>query len=78
MVSIFNRRELRITHSMEEAERIRTLLERQNIAYTVKSRNLLNPGRSRGMPGIRQDAAYLYRIFVRKSEYEKAEWALRQ
>lgn len=78
MISIFNRQELRAAISLAEVERIRTLLERQNISYTVKTKSPMNADRGRGIPGIRMDAAYVYRVYVRKEEADKAEWALQQ
>lgn len=77
MVTIFNRRELIITRSMEEQIRVRNKLNECGIDYTIKT----NRGHSRsfasgraytGSLGERQDAMYEYRIFVKKEDHEKA------
>lgn len=77
MITIFNRKELRITYSMRDKADIEEKLERSGIEYTVKSGNFMSSGRNRGIPGINADAAYEYRIYVYKKDAEKAEAALR-
>lgn len=80
MLTIFNRRELLITFSVEEQNRVRDILARNNIDYRVKT---VNPtaratfgrsGRARtGSLGIDLDCAYQYYIYVHKRDYARAQ-----
>ena len=67
MITIFNRRELMITRSMEEQAQVRNKLNEAGIDYTVK----VNGGHP-GATASRQDVMYEYRIFVKKVDYEQA------
>ena len=79
MLTIFNRRELLTTCSMEEQSRVRDCLARNGIDYRVKT---VNPsarsafgasGRARtGSFGVNMDCAYQYYIYVHKKEYDRA------
>ncbi len=77
MITIFNRRELMITRSMEEQAQVRNKLNEAGIDYTVKV-NGGHPGATAsrraytGSFGERQDVMYEYRIFVKKVDYEQA------
>lgn len=77
MITIFNRKELMITRSMEEQARVRNKLNEAGIDYTIKV-NSDHPGATAsrraytGSFGERQDVMYEYRIFVKKADYEKA------
>lgn len=77
MITIFNRRELIITRSMEEQIQVRNKLNECGIDYRIKtnrghSRSFASERAYTGSLGERQDAMYEYRIFVKKEEYEKA------
>lgn len=77
MITIFNRRELIITRSMEEQIRVRNKLNECGIDYRIKtnrghSRSFASERAYTGSLGERQDAMYEYRIFVKKEDYEKA------
>ena len=73
MIHLFNRKELLLTSSMERQARVRDVLAANGIPYRVKTSS--NISRSRGiMPGMRMDMLYQYRIYVKKDDYEKAQY----
>lgn len=76
MIHLFNRKELLITSSMEQQGRVRDILAANHIPYRVRTSS--NISRSRGViPGMRMDLMYQYRIYVKKSDYEKAKFLTR-
>ena len=76
MIHLFNRKELLLTSSMERQARVRDVLAANGIPYRVKTSS--NISRSRGvMPGMRMDMLYQYRIYVKKDDYEKAQYLIR-
>jgi len=77
-MNIFNRREVFLTRDSNSLSRARNVLESNNIKYKLQVDNLTNPGRYRGMPGIRAEAMYEYRIYVHKSDYEQAIHVIRK
>lgn len=81
MLTIFNRRELLTTFSVEEQNRVRDILAQNGIDYRIKT---INPsarapvagssGRARtGSIGINMDCAYQYNIYVHKKDYALAQ-----
>ena len=76
MITIFNRKELLMTFSMQEQYRVRDILSANGIDYKVKT---VNPsarsyvgGSARGRSGsfgINSDAAYQYYIYVQAKDY---------
>ena len=76
MIHLFNRKELLLTSSMERQARVRDILETNHIPYRVRTSS--NISRSRGViPGMRMDLMYQYRIYVKRSDYEKAKFLTR-
>ncbi len=76
MIHLFNRKELLQTSSMERQARVRDLLDGNKIPYLVRTSS--NVSRSRGMiPGMRMDMLYQYRIYVKRSDYEKAKFLIK-
>ena len=80
MLTIFNRRELLTTVSMEEQNHVRGILAQNNIHYCVKTVNpsarstFGSSGRARtGSFGINMDCAYQYYIYVHKKDYARAQ-----
>ena len=80
MLTIFNRRELLTTFSMEEQNRVRDILAKNHIDYRVKTENpsarstWASSGRARtGSFGIDMDCAYQYYIYVHKKDYALAQ-----
>ena len=74
---IFNRSQLCVTRSQQDADRICGKLTAAGIEFSVRSAQPTNPGRHHGIPGIRHDAACEYRIYVSKKDATRAEQALR-
>ena len=78
MITIFSRKELLITTSMKQQGDVREILAANGIDYKVKVTNqqnvaLFGSSRARcGSLGINQDLAYVYKIYVHKSDYENA------
>jgi len=81
LITIFNRKELYITYSMEEQARIRNLLSSHNIDYTLSTLSvydilsiLANTMQSspRGAYGRRDFNQTQYRFYVKKSDYDEA------
>lgn len=78
MITLFNRREVRITRSLEEEAKISGALQNAGIETRVLTNSMTNLGRYRGGIGINPDFAYEYRIYVKKSDYEMAKYVLTQ
>ena len=79
MLTIFNRRELLTTCSMEEQTRVRDILSQNGIDYRIKTVNSTArstfgaSGRSRtGSLGVNMDCAYQYYIYVHKKDAARA------
>ena len=79
MITVFNRKELLTTFSLEEQSRVRDILSSNGIDYKVKTVNpsarsyVGGSGRGRGGSfGINSDAAYQYYIYVRAGDYDLA------
>lgn len=84
MITIFNRKELRITHSMKEQSEIRNTLKAAQIEHITKAINRNSPSPFRGERGgmgtlgQKIEKAYEYIIYVRKKDYERAEHVINQ
>jgi len=71
MITIFNRKELTITYSMEQQAKIRELLSAHKIDYYLK---VVNRNRARtGSFGLNMAVAYEYIFFVQKKDYAWAQ-----
>ncbi len=73
MITIFNRKELTITFSMEEQSRIRNLLSAQKIDYTIKficgSSSRARMGPMGGSMAIAHESIF----YVHKNDYQMAQ-----
>ena len=80
MVTWFNRKELITVMSAVKLYEIKEALAGAGIEhYTGFSAGSVQmAGRYRGMPGITQDAACTYRIYVKKKEYHRAVAAMQE
>lgn len=85
MITIFNRKELTVTFDVNEQAQIRTLLAGEGIDYSVKTVNRLSSSdfsagsRVRtGTYGQNTGAMTEYVFYVRKTDYERAEYLLRK
>ena len=79
MITLFNRKELTVTYDMNEQSRVRTILAKEGIDYSVKTVNRLSASPfsagSRGRTGTygqNMDAMTEYIIYVKKADYENA------
>ena len=52
MITIFNRKEVRVTRRMEERFEICNLLESNGIPTATRTNSMTNLGRSRGIPEL--------------------------
>ena len=84
MFTIFNRKELLITMTMDVQANVRSVLAANHIDYSIKTKNLqASPwyanSRSRtGTFGINSDYSYEYKIFVRAEDYDIAQALINQ
>ncbi|HZX21111.1 MAG TPA: hypothetical protein VFF25_01845 [Clostridia bacterium] len=82
MITIFNRKELYMTFSMEEQSNIRQVLSQNNIDYYIKTINRMSPsllGSSRGRRGSfgqNMSLNYEYIIYVHKRDYDTAKYII--
>lgn len=83
MITLFNRKELLLTYDAQRQGEVRSLLQAHRIEYHVKVVNLLSPSLFSSRPrahtgafGIDLTKTYEYKIYVRKSDYEKAKHLL--
>ncbi len=72
MITVFNRKELCITYSMEEQARVRDILSAHNIDYTLSTFGNLCRSEVRGYPGMKHIAQTEYLFYVKKSDYDEA------
>ena len=77
MITIFNRKEVLITLSIEKQADIRTILVDNNIAYVVNTYNNSGPIAG-GRFGENPNYSLEYRIFVNKKDYDKANFLIRK
>ena len=73
----FLKREIRVTRNIDECNKIRELLLENNIQTYVITNKLTKQGRHHGIAFIQMDAAYEYQIFVRRKDWEKANFLIR-
>lgn len=85
MITIFNRRELHVTFELQEQNRIRSILETNQIDYNIKTTNRMSASPmaagERGRVGtLGQDmgANYEYKIYVHKADFEKASFLIQK
>jgi len=75
MITLFNRRELITTFSMDAQAKVRDILSQNGIHYRIKTGSHSSGTYARGRTGsYGQNPAYAcqYTIYVHKSDYEKA------
>lgn len=79
MIYLFNRRELLTTTSVERQANVCNILADNKIPYRVRVRsNTGGVSRSRMvMPGTKMEYMYQYYIYVKKTDYEKANFLIR-
>lgn len=85
MITIFNRKEVLCTFDMKKQAQVREILAQNGIAYSIKTTNRKSPTLSlrdermrTGTLGEKLQYEYEYQIFVKKEDYEKACFVMRQ
>ena len=84
MFTIFNRKELLITMSMDVQANVRSVLAANLIDYSIKTKNLqaspwyANSRARTGTFGINSDYSYEYKVYVRKEDYDRAVMLISQ
>ena len=73
MITVFNRKEVCTTYSMQEQSEIRSLLAQQGIKYSVKTINRKSPSPMAGSFGEDLSKMYEYIFYVHKDDLEKAK-----
>lgn len=80
MITVFNRKELLLTHDMQKQGDVRTILQSNRIPYRIKVTDRHSPSpfssrpRSRtGTFGADPTRMYEYEIYVKKVDYEKTK-----
>ena len=76
MVTVFNRKELILTYSMELQAMVRDILSKHDIDYSISTMgNLWRTTRGFGFNPVTQTE---YKIYVRRKDYEKAVFLLNE
>ena len=76
MIHIFNRKELAITFDLNVLQKMKDTLANNHIKYITRSSSLNQLGRSHGIPGIRYEFTFEYKIYVHRKDFEKAKFLL--
>lgn len=66
MITVFNRKEILITRDLTMLKKCIDDLETKGIDYKVVTNSFGNPERSRGIPDIKTENTYEYRVYVKK------------
>ena len=66
-----------VTRDLNHCNRVRDKLEAAGIKTWVRTGSLGSIGRYHGVPGINADAAYEYKVLVRRKDRDAAEELLR-
>lgn len=85
MITIFNRKELIVTASMEKQAEVRDILAKNHMPYEVKTVNRSSGsalgGRTRAVTGAcgeKPELMYEYVVYVKKEDYEEAASLIRK
>lgn len=69
MINLLNRRECLTTYDLTVLHRAKGQLDEVGICHRTRTNSIPDPGRGRGVPGIQAEAAYQYRLYVRRKDY---------
>lgn len=85
MITVFNRKEILVTYDMKRQSEICTILGVYKIDYDVKVKNILSSSSMRagsrmytGSHGVDLTKSYEYKIYVKKTDYERAVFLMKQ
>lgn len=68
MITVFNRKEVLLTRDLNVLNKCKDELNAKGIDYKVVTNSIGNPGRYHGVPGIKAEHAYEYRVYVNKKD----------
>ena len=74
---MFFKHDILVTRELSHCNRVRDKLEAAGIRTWVRTGSLGSVGRYHGTPGINADAAYEYKVLVRRKDRDAAEELLR-
>lgn len=77
-MNILNRREILLTRRNDDLNWVTSCLITNDIKYITKTNSITNPGRHHGIPSIKMDYAYEYRVYIHKNDFERAKRAIRK
>ncbi len=69
MITVFNRKEILVTRDLSELKKCTDELCAKGIEYKVVTNSLGSPDRYHGLPGVKTENAYEYKVFVNKKVY---------
>ena len=75
---MFFKRELITTRDQALYQKITAALHAAGIVYNTVVNSPTNPGRYHGVPNIKTEVSYEYRIFVKRKQFEEAERIISQ
>ena len=78
MITIFNRKELIVTASMEKQAEVRYILAKNHMPYEVKTVNRSSGSAVTGTCGEKPELMYEYVVYVKKEDYEEAASLIRK
>ena len=68
MITVFNRKEILITRDLTMLKKCTDDLEAKGIDYKVVTNSLGNPERYQGIPGVKAENSYEYKVYVNKKD----------
>ena len=74
MICLFNRKELTVTHSDQRLYRLTAALSEAGIPYRTKygGGSVFTADRYRGVPFLQSDTTHPHKIYVNRSDYDRA------
>lgn len=66
MITVFNRKEILVTRDFTALKKCTDELSAKGIEYKVVTNSLGSPDRYHGLPGIKAENAYEYKVYVKK------------
>ena len=70
---MLGKKEVFITRDLSRCDMVRKMLSNSGIESFVRVNSMGNPERYHGVPFVDSSAAYEYRIYVRKKDYDFAK-----
>ena len=66
------RKEILIARELDQVNHIKDILVENDVKYYVTTNSITNAGRHHGGPFINSSAAFQYRVFVKRKDYDLA------